>query len=91
MVKILLVEDNEMKRDMLSRWLKRKGYEVFIAVDGQEGVIHGDFRIYFRDPLGYESPHYGRLGSGAQFKSKYGYQRHPYSKAFRSCDYFGSR
>ena len=38
MVKILLVEDNEMKRDMLSRWLKRKGYEVFIAVDGQEGV-----------------------------------------------------
>ena len=38
MVKILLVEDNEMKRDMLSRWLKRKGYEVFIAVVGQEGV-----------------------------------------------------
>ena len=38
MVMILLVEDNEMKRDMLSRWLKRKGYEVFIAVDGQEGV-----------------------------------------------------
>ena len=38
MVKNLLVEDNEMKRDMLSRWLKRKGYEVFIAVDGQEGV-----------------------------------------------------
>ena len=39
MVKILLVEDNEMKRDMLSRWLKRKGYEVFIAVDGQKGSL----------------------------------------------------
>ncbi len=38
MAKILLVEDNEMNRDMLKRRLKRKGYEVFIAVDGAEGV-----------------------------------------------------
>ena len=38
MPKILLVEDNEMNRDMLSRRLKRKGYEVVIAVDGAEGV-----------------------------------------------------
>ena len=38
MIKILLVEDNEMNRDMLSRRLKRKGYEVVIAVDRQEGV-----------------------------------------------------
>ncbi|MDY6806872.1 MAG: response regulator [Cyanobacteriota bacterium] len=38
MPKILLVEDNEMNRDMLSRRLVRKGYEVFIAVDGAEGV-----------------------------------------------------
>ena len=38
MTKILLVEDNEMNRDMLSRRLTRKGYEVLIAVDGQEGV-----------------------------------------------------
>ncbi len=37
-LKILLVEDNEMNRDMLSRRLKRKGYEVAIAVDGNEGV-----------------------------------------------------
>ena len=36
--KILLVEDNEMNRDMLSRRLERKGYEVVIAVDGQAGV-----------------------------------------------------
>jgi len=41
MAKILLVEDNEMNRDMLSRRLKRKGYEVLIAVDGAEGVSMG--------------------------------------------------
>ena len=38
MPKILLVEDNEMNRDMLSRRLQRKGYDVSIAVDGQQGV-----------------------------------------------------
>ena len=38
MPKILLVEDNEMNRDMLSRRLQRKGYEVVLAVDGQSGV-----------------------------------------------------
>jgi CheY-like chemotaxis protein len=38
MARILLVEDNEMNRDMLSRRLGKKGYEVVIAVDGQEGV-----------------------------------------------------
>ncbi|PTX91745.1 response regulator [Opitutus sp. ER46] len=38
MPKILLVEDNEMNRDMLSRRLLRRGYEVIIAVDGQQGV-----------------------------------------------------
>lgn len=38
MKKILLVEDNEMNRDMLSRRLQRRGYEVIIAVDGQEGI-----------------------------------------------------
>lgn len=38
MAKILLVEDNEMNRDMLSRRLQRKGYEVVIALDGEQGV-----------------------------------------------------
>ncbi len=38
MIKILLVEDNEMNRDMLSRRLERKGYAVAIAVDGQQAV-----------------------------------------------------
>lgn len=35
---VLLVEDNEMNRDMLSRRLQRKGYEVVLAVDGQQGI-----------------------------------------------------
>jgi CheY-like chemotaxis protein len=38
MPRILLVEDNEMNRDMLSRRLRRRGYEVPIAVDGSEAV-----------------------------------------------------
>ena len=38
MAKILLVEDNEMNRDMLSRRLERRGYQVAIAVDGEQGV-----------------------------------------------------
>jgi CheY-like chemotaxis protein len=38
MARILLVEDNEMNRDMLSRRLERRGYEVIVAVDGEEGV-----------------------------------------------------
>lgn len=38
MAKILLVEDNEMNRDMLSRRLKRKGHEVVVAIDGAQGV-----------------------------------------------------
>jgi two-component system, cell cycle response regulator DivK len=38
MAKILIVEDNEMNRDMLSRRLTRKGYDIIIAVDGEEGI-----------------------------------------------------
>ena len=38
MAHILLVEDNEMNRDMLSRRLRRRGFEVSLAVDGQAGV-----------------------------------------------------
>jgi len=38
MAKILLVEDNEMNRDMLSRRLLRKGFEVVMAEDGEAGV-----------------------------------------------------
>jgi two-component system, cell cycle response regulator DivK len=38
MAKILLVEDNEMNRDMLARRLERRGYQVVIAIDGAQGV-----------------------------------------------------
>lgn len=38
MAKILLVEDNELNRDMLSRRLQRKGFEVVEALDGEEGL-----------------------------------------------------
>ena len=37
-MKILIVEDNEMNRDMLSRRLLKKGFEIIMAVDGAEGV-----------------------------------------------------
>ncbi len=52
MAKILLVEDNEMNRDMLSRRLRRKGYEVEIAVDGLQGIekaVTGEFDIILMD------------------------------------------
>lgn len=38
MATLLLVEDNEMNRDMLSRRLIRRGYEILMAVDGQQGI-----------------------------------------------------
>ena len=39
MPRLLYVEDNEMNRDMLSRRLQRRGFDVLIAADGEEGVI----------------------------------------------------
>jgi len=39
MSKILLVEDNETNRDMLSRRLERRGYQVIIALDGEQAVV----------------------------------------------------
>jgi len=42
MPKVLLVEDNEMNRDMLSRRLERKGFEVVFALDGQAAVEMAD-------------------------------------------------
>ena len=45
MPKILLVEDNEWNRDMLSRRLQRRGYEVLIAVDGDEGMAKAQAEV----------------------------------------------
>jgi CheY-like chemotaxis protein len=39
MPKILIVEDNEMNRDMLSRRLAKRGYDVAIAIDGEQGLV----------------------------------------------------
>jgi two-component system cell cycle response regulator DivK len=38
MSKLLIIEDNETNRDLLSRRLQRRGYEIILAVDGQQGV-----------------------------------------------------
>jgi len=46
MPKILLVEDNEMNRDMLSRRLVRRGFEVEIATDGEQGVAMAQAGAY---------------------------------------------
>ncbi len=45
MPKILLVEDNEMNRDMLSRRLIRRGFEVLVAIDGAHGVAVAEAEI----------------------------------------------
>jgi len=45
MAKILLVEDNEMNRDMLARRLQRRGYGVLIAPDGAEGVAQAQAEV----------------------------------------------
>lgn len=42
MTKILLVEDNEMNRDMLARRLGRRGYDVVLAGDGQEAIVQAN-------------------------------------------------
>jgi CheY-like chemotaxis protein len=52
MTRILLVEDNEMNRDMLSRRLVRKGFEVDMAMDGQQGVemaVAGGYDLVLMD------------------------------------------
>ena len=52
MARILLVEDNEMNRDMLSRRLERKGFEVTMAVDGRQGIemaVSGAFDLILMD------------------------------------------
>ena len=41
MPRILMIEDNETNRDMLSRRLRRRGFDVVLAVNGAEGIRHG--------------------------------------------------
>jgi two-component system, cell cycle response regulator DivK len=52
MPRILLIEDNELNRDMLSRRLERKGYQVAVAADGRQGVTmaqNGSFDLILMD------------------------------------------
>jgi two-component system, cell cycle response regulator DivK len=42
MKKLLLVEDNEMNRDMLSRRLERRGFQVLLATDGAQGIVEAE-------------------------------------------------
>ena len=65
MAKILLVEDNEMNRDMLSRRLLRKGFEVVMAVDGGQAVAMAQSEQPGFDFDGYELAGHRRLGGDA--------------------------
>ena len=75
MPKILLVEDNEMNRDMLSRRLIRSGYEVVLAVDGAEGVAMASSEAPDLDPHGHEPAGRGRLGRDAPLEGRPGRRR----------------
>ena len=73
MPKILLVEDNELNRDMLSRRLERKGFEVEMAVDGAQGVtmaLSGNYDLILMDMSlpgidGWEATRRVREGEGS--------------------------
>ena len=65
MPSILIVEDNEMNRDMLSRRLARRGFDVLVAEDGPQGLAVARERTPSLDPARSEPARAGRLGSGA--------------------------
>ena len=65
MPKLLYVEDNEMNRDMLSRRLQRRGYEVLIAVDGEQGIAQASGGAARSDLDGHEPAGGRRLGGHA--------------------------
>ena len=68
MAKILLVEDNEMNRDMLSRRLMRRGYEVVDRDGRPAGRRHGGARAPGSHPDGHEPAGDRRLGGHARVK-----------------------
>ena len=85
MPKILLVEDNEDNRDMLSRRLARKRYEVVLAVDGGEGVSQAVSSEAGLDLDGHEPAGFGRLGSHAPDQGRPGDPGHPYHRPDCPC------
>ena len=86
MPKILLVEDNEMNRDMLSRRLQRRGYEVLIAVDGEQGIAQATRRAAGSDPDGHEPAGGRRLGGDAAAEGGARDREHPGHRADRARD-----
>ena len=76
MPRILIVEDNEMNRDMLSRRLERKGYAITMAVDGGAGVEKADRRNARPHPDGHEPAGPGRLGGDAAGEGQSADQAH---------------
>ena len=70
MPRILLVEDNEMNRDMLSRRLARKDTRSLVAVDGGEGVEMAGSEVARSDPDGHEPARARRLGGDAPAQSE---------------------
>ncbi len=69
MAKILIVEDNEMNRDVLSRRLVRRGYEIVMAVDGEEGIAAAKAESPDLILMRYEPAGRGRLGGDAPAES----------------------
>ena len=86
MPKVLLVEDNEMNRDMLSRRLRRKGYEVVLAGDGAEGLAAVVLREAGRRPDGHEPAGPGRVGGDAAAQGGAGDASRPGDRAHRARD-----
>ena len=86
MTKILLVEDNEMNRDMLSRRLTRNGFEIVIAVNGQKVSI--SLRSENPDLIlhGYEPAGARRLGGDAPAEGQRRHRKNSGYRADRPCD-----
>ena len=91
MPNLLLVEDNELNRDMLSRRLRKRGYEIEIAVDGQEGLD----RVKTARPdlilMDMSLPVIDGWEATRRLKSDPDDPRHPDHCANRARDGFGSR
>ena len=85
MVKILLVEDNEMNRDMLSRRLERRGYEVIIATDGLAGVEAAVTAMPDLVLDGHEPAGDRRLGSDTADQGKSRHRRHSGYRPYCPC------
>ena len=77
MPKVLLVEDNEMNRDMLTRRLQRRGFDVVFAVDGAEGVGEVEDRAARHRADGHEPAGDERLGSDARNQGRSDDAAHP--------------